>query len=73
MQSKSFLVPTIHCGHCTHTIELEVGEIAGVQEVQADEASRQVTVRWDAPATWEKIEAVLREINYPPADLIQIA
>ena len=26
-----------------------------------------VTVEWDDPATWEQINALLVEINYPPA------
>ncbi|MCA9938272.1 MAG: heavy-metal-associated domain-containing protein [Anaerolineales bacterium] len=72
MTHKTFLVPAIHCGHCTHTIELELGDLEGVQSVKADQQSRQVTVSWQEPATWEKIEALLREINYPPADLIQV-
>ncbi len=28
---------------------------------------KHVTVEWDEPATWEQIEALLEEINYPPA------
>ncbi|MEW5988315.1 MAG: heavy metal-associated domain-containing protein [Chloroflexota bacterium] len=73
MTTKIVSVPAIHCGHCTHTIEMELGELAGVKSVKAEQESRKVTVSWDAPATWEKIEATLREINYPPADLLQIA
>ncbi|MFQ5401578.1 MAG: metal-sensing transcriptional repressor [Anaerolineae bacterium] len=73
MTSKTFNVPNISCGHCTHTIETEVGELAGVTRVKADQASKRVTVAWDAPATWEKIAAVLQEINYPPEGLIQIS
>ncbi|GAB4262621.1 MAG: hypothetical protein Kow0080_00120 [Candidatus Promineifilaceae bacterium] len=72
MTSKTFTVPNISCGHCTHTIETKVGELAGVTSIKADQASKQVTVSWDAPATWEKIQAVLQEINYPPEGLIQI-
>jgi copper chaperone CopZ len=72
MHSKIFTVPNIHCGHCTHTIEMEVGELAGVTNVKAVEATKQVTVEWDEPATWEKIRATLQEINYPPESLIQI-
>jgi copper chaperone len=72
MESKTFTVPNISCGHCTHTIEMEVGDIAGVSSVKADEASKQVTVAWDAPASWEKIHSLLQEINYPPEGLIQI-
>jgi copper chaperone CopZ len=72
MNSKTFTVPNIHCGHCTHTIEMEVGELAGVTSVKAVEATKQVTVEWGEPATWEKIRATLQEINYPPESLIQI-
>lgn len=73
MSSKTFVVPNISCGHCVHTVEMEVGDIAGVKTVSADEQSKRVTVEWEAPASWEQIESVLREINYPPADTIQIS
>jgi copper chaperone len=67
MESKTFTVPNISCGHCVHTVEMEVGEIAGVSHVKADQASKQVVVQWDAPATWEQIKNTLVEINYSPA------
>ncbi len=67
MSAKTFEVPNISCGHCTHTIETELGYVQGVKTVHADQASKQVTVEWEAPATWEKIESALEEINYPPA------
>ncbi len=66
MQSKTVTVPNISCGHCTHTIEMELADISGVQSVKADQDSRQVVVEWGEPATWEQIEAMLVEINYPP-------
>lgn len=72
MQTKTFVVPNISCGHCTHTIEMEVGDLAGVSSVTADQASKRVTVEWEDPATWEKIESLLQEINYPPEQLLQI-
>ena len=67
MQSKTFTVPNISCGHCTHTVEMEVGDIAGVKSVKAEQDSKQVVVEWGEPATWEQIEALLVEINYAPA------
>lgn len=67
MESKTFNVPNISCGHCTHTIEMELGDLEGVQLVKADMENRQVHVEWDQPATWQKIESTLVEINYPPA------
>ena len=72
MNSKTFKVPNISCGHCTHTIEMELGELEGVTSVKAVEASKQVTVEWRDPANWERIQALLQEINYPPEGLIQI-
>ncbi len=67
MQSKTFTVPNISCGHCVMTIKNEVGELAGVVRVEADKDTKQVTVEWVAPATWDQIAALLTEINYPPA------
>ncbi len=72
MNEKSFIVPNISCGHCVNTVKMEIGDIAGVQRVEADQNSKQVTVVWDAPATWEQIRETLVEINYPPEGLIQI-
>lgn len=68
MSTKTFTVPNISCGHCTHTIEMEVGELAGVQSVQAEEANKQVTVTYGEPASWGSIKELLVEIEYPPAE-----
>jgi uncharacterized lipoprotein len=38
-----------------------------VQRVEADQKTRKVTVEWTDPATWDQIETLLNEINYPPA------
>ena len=67
MSAKTFAVPNISCGHCVHTIEMEVGDIPGVTGVTADQETKQVTVEWAEPASWQKIENLLAEINYPPA------
>ena len=72
MTTKTFTVPNIHCGHCTHTIEMELSELPGVTSVKAEEDTRRVTVEWTEPATWEQIHTLLQEINYPPEGLIQI-
>ena len=68
MNTKTFVVPNISCGHCTRTIENEVGDLAGVSSVNAVEETKEVTVAWDAPATWDEIKALLVEINYAPAE-----
>jgi copper chaperone CopZ len=66
MAKKTFIVPNISCGHCTRTIETELGELPGVTDVKAEAASKQVTVEWEEPASWDNIRALLEEINYPP-------
>ena len=66
METKTFVVPNINCGHCVHTIQSEVAEVEGVKSVKADQQTKVVTVQWDTPATWDKIEKVLKEIDYPP-------
>lgn len=67
MESKTFIVPNISCGHCVHTIQNEVGDLKGVKAVKADEKTKQVVVQWEAPANWAEIERTLVEIDYPPA------
>jgi copper chaperone len=68
MSTKTFTVPSISCDHCTRTIEMEVGEITGVEAVTANVDTKQVIVEWEAPATWDEIKAVLAEINHPPRE-----
>jgi len=68
MTSKTVKVPNISCGHCVMTIEREVGDLAGVASVKAEQGSRSVTVSWDPEATdWAAIEDLMKEINYPPS------
>ncbi|NDJ85254.1 MAG: heavy-metal-associated domain-containing protein [Chloroflexi bacterium] len=68
MPAKTFTVPNISCEHCVKAIEREVSEIIGVQKVNAQEASKEVTVQWEDPASWEQIKALLVEIEYPPQE-----
>jgi len=68
MSSKTFTSPNISCGHCTRTIEMEVGQLAGITSIKAEADSRQVFIEWQAPASWDEIRALLVEIGFPPAD-----
>ena len=72
MTTVTYSVPAIHCGHCTHTIEMEVGELQGVQSVKADEATKKVQIMFEAPASEEKIKALLAEIDYPAEGMISM-
>ena len=72
MTTVTYTVPAISCGHCTHTIETEVGELKGVQSVKAEVDSKKVEITFDAPASEATIKALLAEINYPAEGLITI-
>jgi copper chaperone len=62
---KTYKVPAIHCEHCVHTIEMELGELEGVKNVKADLKEKTVQVTFEAPATEELVLGTLAEINYP--------
>lgn len=68
MTTVTYSIPNISCKHCVHTIKNEVGELPGVLSVEANEASKQVTISFEDPATEEEIKALLVEINYPVAN-----
>ena len=67
MESKTFNVPNINCGHCVMTIKRELSELDGVTSVDGDVDGKTVTVAWNAPASEDGIKALLAEINYPAA------
>jgi copper chaperone CopZ len=68
METKTFEVPNIGCEGCVRTIKNELSALAGVQRVEGSKDTRQVTVVFEAPATWDGIVAKLREIDYAPAE-----
>ena len=65
MEKKIYRVPNISCGHCAHTIKMELIDLEGVKSVDVDVQDREVIVEFIPPATSEKIQALLLEINYP--------
>ncbi len=68
MTEVIYSIPNISCDHCVHTINMEVGELKGVQSVKANANTKQVTILFDPPATEDQIKRLLVEINYPVAD-----
>jgi len=67
MTTVTYSVPNISCGHCVHTIQTEVSDLAGIKSVKADADTKKVEIVFEAPASEEKIKSVLKEINYPVA------
>ncbi|MFN8385791.1 MAG: cation transporter [Anaerolineales bacterium] len=72
MTTVTYSVPAMHCDHCTHTIEMEVRELQGVQAVKADLSTKKVQISFDAPASEQSIKALLSEIDYPAEGLITL-
>jgi len=67
MNTVTYSIPNISCGHCVHTIQTELIELEGVKEVRASADTKSVVIVFDLPANEEKIKALLSEINYPVA------
>lgn len=65
MSTVTYSIPNISCGHCVHTIQMEISDLEGVMSVQANREMKQATITFESPATEEKIKALLAEINYP--------
>lgn len=65
MTTVSYKIPNISCGHCVHTIKMEVGELSGVVSVDANQDTQMATIVFDKPATEDSILNLLAEINYP--------
>lgn len=71
MTTVKYSVPNISCGHCVHTIQTEVSDLAGVISVKADAGSKLVEIVFEAPATEAQIKQLLAEINYPVAEQVR--
>ncbi len=72
MSTVKYSVPNISCGHCVHTIQTELADMAGVKSVKADAALKSVEVVFEPPASEDQIKQLLSEINYPVAGLVNI-
>jgi len=65
MISKTYLIPNISCGHCTATIERELAPLDGVEKVNAQVETKQVTVEVNDENILREVENTLNEIGFP--------
>jgi copper chaperone CopZ len=63
---RTVKIPNMSCNHCVQTIESELKDIDGVVSATADLDTKSVRINWSPPANWERIQALLEEINFPP-------
>jgi copper chaperone len=48
MDTKTYSVPGMHCGHCKAAVGRELEAVAGVERVEVDLETKLVTVRGEA-------------------------
>ena len=66
MATTVLSVPDISCEHCQRTITEALQPVDGVQSVNVDIPSKQVTVQYDASVVdVERFKEVLQEEEYP--------
>jgi len=65
MATVTYNIPNINCGHCANSIQLEVGDLPGVESVKASAETKKVIITFGDPATEDGIKSLLTEINYP--------
>lgn len=66
MQTLSYSVPGMHCGHCKEAVEREVSSVEGVAAVEADLDTKLVTVNGDG-VTDAAVRAAIEEAGYDVA------
>jgi len=66
MNTVTYNIPKVSCGHCKMNIEREVGKLSGVASVIVDVTAKKAIIKYDPPTTKDAIETLLIEIGYPP-------
>ena len=68
MNKVIYHIPNISCGHCVNSIEMEIGDLEGVQSVKASSDTKTAVITFVEPTTEELLKTLLSEINYPVED-----
>ncbi|WP_328603064.1 copper ion binding protein [Amycolatopsis sp. NBC_00345] len=64
MTEATYTVEGMTCAHCVGAVREEVGELAGVREVDVDLESGRVKVTSEAPLTADAVAAAVTEAGY---------
>ncbi|MFC0004923.1 heavy-metal-associated domain-containing protein [Micromonospora siamensis] len=64
MVTTTYQVQGMTCGHCVNSVSTEVRAIPGVDDVQVDLASGQVTVTSEQPLDPAAVRAAVDEAGY---------
>ncbi|MCL6424033.1 heavy-metal-associated domain-containing protein [Brachybacterium sp. JHP9] len=67
MATSEYTVTGMTCGHCEMSVREEVGEVAGVSDVQVSHETGRLTVTSDAPVDGAAVIAAVEEAGYTAA------
>jgi copper chaperone len=67
MQTQTYTVTGMTCGHCVNSVSTEIGKLDGVSDVQVDLASGTVTVTSQQPLDDAAVHAAVDEAGYAVA------
>lgn len=66
----SLQAPDISCGHCVGAVKNRIGQLDGVQTVDASAETKIIDVTFDAEAvSLTKIQAELEDEGYPATEI----
>ncbi len=65
VETMTFSVPAMTCGHCEAAVKGEIAKVAGVEDVSVDLASKHVTVSGD-DLDQQAIFAAVDEAGFEP-------
>lgn len=64
MNTSTYTVRGMTCGHCVNSVTAEVGAVRGVSDVQVDLPTGRVTVNGDGPIDDAAVHAAVDEAGY---------
>ena len=64
-EKTTLTAPDIVCGGCANAIKNAFGRVPGVNEVDVDVATKQVTVGHEAELTRDQLAKVLEDAGFP--------
>ena len=64
MNTTTYAVKGMTCGHCVQAVSTEVGKVPGVTGVRVDLEAGAVTVTSDGPADEQAVRAAVDEAGY---------
>ncbi len=66
-QTTTFTIPDMHCESCPKVIKISLEELPGISAVNADLATKNVTVIYDpSKVTTAQMSTVIKENGYTP-------